>query len=379
MTAYNSLKEQFTNNSMYADRLFYLYDLAYINQLYNMNNGQQALLNGYDSVRYYREISKKFPEINDVLKDKTNYKLQYAMPSWIGASIDDSDVYFSFFADYLIYYKDIAYLMSIFEFRTAPVLFVDDTTPDDKLMEAAKQRIDEYINDSKVKVVIDDVTPTFEPERLSKLYSDLDTYLEAIGSSARHNDNTRIYSLKIGATESPKNLYIIKTNKENIKALEIKAIEKNTGIRLTSTSSISLDSELEASDVTAAYKELNDKVEKAYNISLFSGSKNTYIKSVAGGMKIYIPVADNFISEGLVVAYLDDKGAVQEKFDFSIETVDGQKYVTFVTNHLSVYGIVKDGEQNPNTADYLVIMLGVLAVTTVLLIIANHTKVRRYE
>ena len=379
INAYNAIKKIYYDEMLagFPTKNYYLYDLSYINQLYNRNNGEAAFVTGIDLKTYFMEISKRFPEINDITKGYPDYKVEYAKISAAGIDNSASDVVYAYSADYIVYYKNTAYLTATFFFNSAPIIFVDEDTPDDKLMEAAKKRIDDYLNDSKVKVVIDDITPTFDDTRLNKIYTELDEYLAAIGLTTRHDANTRVYSLKIGATESPKNLYIIKTNKSNIKALEIKAIEKNTGIRLTSTSSLSMDSILEAVEVTEAYKKLNAKVAKAYNINLFSSSKNTYIKSVAGGMKIYIPVENNFVSEGKVIAYLNDKGEVQEKFTFTVETIDNQKYIAFVTDHLSVYGIVE--ENNPNTADSLMIILAILIVATIILVIAVKTKTKRYE
>ena len=60
----------------------------------------------------------------------------------------------------------------------------------------------------------------------------------------------KIYSLKIGSVESPFDIYIIRTNTENLDTLEIESIEKTTGIRFTSSDAIPIDSNIVVENVT---------------------------------------------------------------------------------------------------------------------------------
>ena len=375
---YNTIKEYYQETKI-GDRhtkYFYLYDLAYINQLYYQNNGQS---NFVDNPMYFEGIARSFPEINDITKGNKDLTVKYGGNDFSpGSNYTGSDVIIEHSFNYVVYYKDVAYLTTNFMFDYAPVLFVEDTTSDDKLMEAAQKRIEDYLNNSNIKVTIDDITPTFEQARLDAIYNDLNTYLEKIGSTERANANTRVYSLKIGNTTSPKNLYIFKTKKENIKALELQSIEKSTGVRFTSSSAIPIDSVFDVKDVTEQYKKLNDKLEQAYNISLFSQIANANVKSIAGGIKIYIPVSSNYVIGNKKIVYLDENGKAQETFNPTMETIAGQNYITFTTTHLSVYGVI-DNDKNPNTADYLMIILGTLFVATIILVIVSHQKVRRYE
>ncbi len=365
----NTIPEIFADDNVggFPHKYYYLYDLAYINQLYNQNFGGRSLLNDDDRNSYYELLATSFPEVNDVTDNHPEFSQKYSGISWMGASMNDSDVMLDYSVDYITYYNDVAYRVTSATFLYAPILFVEDTTADDKLIEAAKARINEYLNDGKTKVVIDDITPTFEDSKLQEMYSELNEYLTAIGSSARANSETRIYSLKIGATTSDKHLYIFKAPKNDIKALELQAIEKSTGIRFFSTSSIPSDAMFDVKDVTDAYRELNSSVEEAYDIKLFSYSASSYIKSVAGGMKIYIPVSNGFKIDGKKISYLDKNGKILENFDITLETVDGKTYATFVTDHLSVYAITDGALAIPDTLKNasLALVFGVLGCAVV--------------
>ncbi len=319
---------------------FNLYDLAYINQLYNHNNGADSFIDNLYANPLL--IYKSFPELNDLLYMNENFSIKYAMYSNKGTETNKVENFIP--VDFTSFYKDTAYMVHTFEFYIAPVLFVDETSED--LIEAAKARIENYIGNKDVKVVIDDITPTFEPEVITETINDLNKFLTRISQPTVLENDTRIYSLKIGASESPNNFFIIKTNKSNIKDLEIKGLEKKNGIRFSTTDSIPIDSSLTSEDVTSAFLKLNKNILSAFNLNLFSALNNVSITKVENGLNIMIPVSDDFSLKGKKISYLNDKGKAEEDFDAEIETVDGKKYISFITKHLSVYGIVNDKSGN---------------------------------
>ena len=94
-------------------------------------------------------------------------------------------------------------------------------------------------------------------------------------------------------------------------------------------------------------------------------------------MKIYIPVDKNFKLKNNTIAYLDDKGKIVEKFDCKLETIDGQNYITFVTTHLSVYGII-DETINPNTSDFIIVSFIVIGIAFALIVLISIKKPKRY-
>jgi hypothetical protein len=360
------------------EKNYYLYDLAYINQLYNQNYGDRNLIEEKGRNAYFDLIAKSFPEVNDITTQNPNYKLKMAGTSARGHNNAQFKTKFEHPVDFVTYYNDTAYRIVTANFVYSPILFVEDTVEDEKA--AALERIESYLNNDKIKVVIDDITPTFDNTELEAMYLELDEYLANIGLNIDANENTRVYSLKIGATESEKHLFIFKTSKENIKTLEIQSVEKNTGIRFLSTSSIPSDSVFDVVDVSEAYKKINSRIQEAYDIKLFSNTASAYIKSIAGGLKIYLPVADDFNAEGKKIAYLDENGKALEYFDIKMETVDGKKYATFTTEHLSVYAITDGTLDVPDTLKNasLILVFVVLGMTAVGvgLIIKNNREIK---
>ena len=228
--AYNKIKSLYQEGISAFEKDYYITDLSYINQLYNYNFGEENMVNTLSSRPSI--LAKSVPEIKNIYENSPGYDVKYGLISAMGNGWNS--VEFTLSADFVNFYNNTAYLNSTLLFHIVPVLFVDENTPDDKIIEVAKKRIEDYINDNRVKVVIDDITPAIDPDDLGEIYSDLDAYLTTLGKQS--DANTRVYSLKIGNTVSPKNFFIIKANSSLIKDLEILTIERNTGVKLTSSS-----------------------------------------------------------------------------------------------------------------------------------------------
>ena len=97
----------------------------------------------------------------------------------------------------------------------------------------------------------------------------------------------------------------------------------------------------------------------SYDLKVFSDSVDGYIDVLSDGtFKVYIPLTDEMIASGNLVAYyVKDDEPVQE---FNI-TIEGN-YGVFVTNHFSTYTI-STGVNNPKTADDIVTYVSMLAVS----------------
>ncbi len=339
-----SLVNRYFGNLNGNHKKFYMYDLAFINQLYNHNNGNDSFVDIMTATPSM--IYKNFPEINDIIYNEDELSLQYASYSNMGNGWNNVD--FISTSDFVSYYNDTAYMAHTFEFHIAPILLVEDSVEDDKLIDAALVRINNYINNKDVKVVIDDITPTFDPERYNETMNDLDQFLSKTVGVSRGN-NTRIYSLKIGASYSPNNFYIIKAPKSKIKDLEIKGVEKSSGIRFTTNGIVPVDSSIVSNNVSKTYSDLNSSVLNAYDLNVYSATSGEQVKQIDSGINIYLPVSDDFSLDNKKIAYLDSDGKIKETFTPSIETINGKKYIAFTTTHLSVYGIVKDNVVNPYT------------------------------
>ena len=371
-------KNKIENDVPYQD--YYLYDLAYINQLYNQNNGQVSLL----EYTYHNSelILNAFPEIKTILENNPEYSFKYAMYSNMGSGW--SNVEYIHSADFVAFNSNVAYLQSTLRLHIAPIIYVSDKTSDEDLIAAAEKRIKEYINNDDVVVKIDDITPTFSDENeLKEIFADLNEFLSSTTKEVVDADTSRVYSLKIGSTSSKKNFFIVKTSEDNIKDLEIKAYEKSTGIITSSTSALMpLDAFLEASDVTSELSSISKVIKKAYDINLYSNINSSYVKNIPDGIKIYIPIENGFDTTNKKVAYINDSGEISETYEFTIEKIDDQEYVTFVTDHLSIYGIVEEQTKEPSNpptgTSGTVITLTVLALLGILLVNIKQNIVKNY-
>ena len=382
MNKYNELRGKFTlvsvdNPSIYKD--VYLQDLSFVNQLYIKNTGLASFLS-FDGPRSAALVAKNFPEINDFLLENPTYEIKYSGISAMGCENYENNGFEQWCSvDFTLYDNKIAYTNAIYILHTVPVIFVSEDVEDDKLIEAAVTRIKNYLNNDDINVVMDDITPTFSEDVLNNKIDQLNIYLQfGIGMDPIEYQ-PRVYSLKIGNTDSPYDVFIIRTSAENLKDLEIQSIEKTTGIRFSSNDAIPMDSQLKIEDVTAQFKELNDAVVEAFDISIYSDSQGAFITSVANGVKIYIPVENNFEAAGKIIAYLGEDGEILEKYDIEIETLNGQKYLTFVTKHLSVYGLLDttvEAAENPKTLDNVPTYFVIIAVNALVLGTAFGLKKR---
>lgn len=104
----------------------------------------------------------------------------------------------------------------------------------------------------------------------------------------------------------------------------------------------------------------NDKKVHAYDINAYTNFKGGKLQDLGDGlMKVMIPLG--VLSEdGVKAHYVDEEGNVQD-LEFNIEEYEGMKYVSFLTNHFSVYAIsgVEEGtgeapthSKAPDTGDH---------------------------
>lgn len=384
MDKYNALRGKFTrmsddNPSIYKD--VYLQDLSFVNQLYIQNTGLASFLT-FDGPRSASLVARNFPEINDFLLENPTYEIKYSGVSAMGCDLYENNGFEQWCSvDFTLFDNKTAYTNAIYLLHTVPVIFVSEDVENESeaLRTAAIARIKEYLNNDEINVEMDDITPRFTDEVLNNKYELLNIYLEYGAGMSPIDYQPRVFSLKIGATESPYDVFIIRTSAENLKDLEVQSIEKTTGIRFSSNDAIPMDSQLKIEDVTAQFKELNDAVVEAFDISIYSDSQGAFITSVANGIKIYIPVENSFEAAGMIVAYLGDDGEILEKYDIKIETVNGTKYLTFVTKHLSVYGLLNttvDATENPKTLDNVPTYFVIIGVNALLLGTALTLKKR---
>lgn len=329
---------------------YYLSDMSYINQLINYHDEV-----GYHSDVIYNnyKIFKIFPELKNELEKNKNYKY---VPVTVG--VGASPYMYGSGGAVIIYDNDVAVnISSEMYYNTLRIVYVPNTTPntDEEYIKVALERIKNYINDDSYDI---------------KLEKDEQYLIDFIGEDADMLDVSRpfnhifnddktyeskFYKLTINGNEYL--LGVLPLPNELINKLNVKSTNYQTGIEVeTESSDVPLDTSVEAEDITIKYKGFM----KAYDIDLYSDIKSEYITKVKDGIIVRIPLPDEYDKKKLDIYHIKEDGQKGDKYQATVEEIEGKKYAVFTTNHFSTYAIeevqdeVKDttGEiENPNTYD----------------------------
>lgn len=135
------------------------------------------------------------------------------------------------------------------------------------------------------------------------------------------------------------------------KPVNITDVDKETNIKLeTTTAVVPEDTTLEIERITegenynTVIATLGNKVNKftLYDITLKSNGVKI---QPSGKVKISIPVPEGFNKEKLVVYRINEDGT-KVKYDIKVETIEGKDYVTFETDHFSLYTLAMEETSN---------------------------------
>lgn len=375
---YNWAKGFFTegygNGIAYKD--FFLYDLDFINLIYNSKVAYSTLVRNWSnnpgSIHYY------VPEIHNAIAEKGAVDLKF------GKAYQDSDLWndveFISTGQYVVLYgseKPTAYIATELSYHMVPMLFVGADVTDENLVDAAKTRIADYLNIEKSAVVIEDITSNIS--NMSVINNDVTNLLSLLEITA-NNNGFKVYSLKIGDKSYDFNFYIMRTNKELAEGVKVVASDVDTSIKFESESPlVPSDAKIEAENVTAAYVAKNEAVKRAFDIKLHSNLNGGYISEGFGKAVLYIPVDDVENVDDLEFAYLDENGEVVDLVDFEVKTIGGHKYVVAEVEHFSVYALVDSavvesaatvggGVENPKTVDNIMLYIYTIAFSSICLI-----------
>ncbi len=336
-------KHTSSKGSKEGRKTYRLLDMAYINQIMNKADNDDSFLGKSDA----SNAEMFFPEIKEMYENFPSLKFVYANRG-LGAGLGGEEfdkLYTRKYGEYISMYDNTVYGLTYITFEVNNIILVDKNSKD--LIAAAKKRIEEYINDPSISVEIKDVTSSYTSSENS-----YDYYLNHVMNS-EFNDTKKysssVYELKIG-DKITSTMLIVPVDSSYIKKLEVKSIESKTGVKMTTSShDVPMDATLQIKDVTNNYT----GVIKAYNIDLYSSYAKGYIKNAKDGIKLMIPVENNFNPKGKSIYYINSQGKKEQKFDYEIETIDSKKYITFVTDHLSVYAISEDEVvTNPETGNF---------------------------
>jgi len=327
-------------NNLPLDQIFKVKDLELVNYWVNTANNNDA-----DTLDSYSGELKKLLGYNNI---------KYYVDNRAGGDEPFSTIRLGMA---IFSYEDVVYYSTTMLSTDADhVIYVPSGTENtpNAMMEAAQNRIDEYIGEGKVELsyagTLFDVWESYYPGETQDVFEDLIDIENVTG-------NEFAYKLTVNGSNGQTvthNIVILADSSKMVNP-EYKVVDVINNVEVTSTSSeIPLDTSIQTEKLSSGTKydkiiELLD-VEKnvTYDISLHSDSLDKNISELEDGtFEVRIPLTNELKGKKLTAYYVDKNNNIV-KYDVE-ETVDG--YGVFKTNHFSIYTIAESVKDVPNTKD----------------------------
>lgn len=306
-------------------------------------------------------ILGRFSELKNIIENNPEYTFEI-IPGPGGGSpgMQSRNIYIGIYKDnYLYCFRTIS-------LTDTKVLFVDKDlsgSPEEK----ALSRLRNYFN-NKVNISID--------SSKTEDYNDELYYFKN-----RFNDDNIISATGISVTIGNKKatISVLETSKENVDKMYAESVDISTGINVyTESYDVPVDAVLKTSDVSSsdyvkkAALNYNLNLLKAFDLNLFKGFNNVKISTIENGIEVYFPVEGEHAFE---IYYIKNNGTLGENLKSELVIISGKKYLKFVTNHFSTFGI-SDGKAslNPNTSDKMNNYIFVLCLSCGALYMINRIK-----
>ena len=347
----------FKKANKFADNLknkYYLADMSYINQIINYTNE----LGFFDAVIYDNsKILNIFPEFKSNLEKNPDFNY---IPVSLG--VGGSPIMYGSASTVIIYYDDVVFGISEgISYNTMELVFVPDTTEntEEAYANAAKKRIEEYLNNDEYEISLtydyrykEDYCTEYDDicnvsRELNYIFEDEEKYIASP------------YILKINDKEYF--VGIVPVSEEKIIELEVKSFDYENDISIeTNDSSVPLDITLRVKDKSKEYGVHG--YDRVYDINLYSLLKDGYVTRIYDGVKVRIPLSDNYKHNKVDVWHIKEDGTKGEKYNANVIEIEGKKYAEFITDHFSMYGI--EAEVSPQTYDgiklsFIIFTLGI--------------------
>ena len=254
--------------------------------------------------------TNKETNVNQLINYSDEFKKQIGYKNFsldVGMGVDDKILTEAGFADFK--YKGVVYGVVEIGASAEHILYVPDDAQD--VLVAAQKRLDDYLGAGKVKLE----ETTLQGDKCYKTtINNLERYLKI------EKDSSKI------VTPTYQNIDVV------------------TNIAVSSKdSSIPLDTMLEVEKLTSGdeydkiMKVLDVEENETFDIKLHSGSLDKYVTKLEDGQfEVTVPIPEKWDEESLTVYYVDENDKVIEH-EVTPKVTQGEKYVTFYTNHFSIY------------------------------------------
>ena len=335
--------------------------MKYIDELSALNEGRTYLMKdmevinfwvrGFDPYKYDYKMTRDMPNFSGELKSwmgNSNISIGYYPGAGMDMELLNLAAGDSVFIHDGIYYG----ICSNAWVQAQNIIYVPDGTgaSDAELIAAAQARIDEYLGESGKVVVsaggnIADLRDPWDPN-YTDYYLDMIAELELANPKLDLTGVDKYFVAKVGDIEHK---MLIIPDSEQMIVPTYKTADLTTNIEISSTASeVPLDTVIKAEPLTSGetydnvVKTLGVEENLTYDLKLYSNSTNDYISKLSSGeFQVKVPLPDGWDKKDLGVYYIEDNGDVTPYDAALIEEPNGKFYVSFNTNHFSVYTITE--------------------------------------
>lgn len=269
------------------------------------------------------------------------------------------------------YNGTVYYVKPYTELKQQYVIYVDDNTSDDKILDTIKNRVNTLFGNGKVTITEKGSLNNWYPEYFGEEYDDLKQYDTTIASMTKQeyieskileiddvdndlhflkNAYEKYFSATIGEVE---HYFVVIKDSSKIQKAQYKTSDVGTDITISSKSvELPLDTLIKASKLTSGdeydkiIKTLEVTNSETYDLTLYSNSLDRNITKLDNGkFEVKIPVPDTLKDKTLIVYYVGADNKVEEH---EVTVKDG--YATFTTDHFSIYTLAekKVVDETPN-------------------------------
>ena len=293
-------------------------------------------------------------DINDPVKHRHTANYSGELKEYLGnANVDfrvtmigagaDSDLYLEANGDAVVLVNGVMYAAAPYSVSgvVEHVIYVPDGTATDKdaLMDAAQDRINEYLgSDTKVVVSYGGAFNTLSDE----WYDDQEVYRQDMLDGLGLSEVPEYYFIATSGDMQYK--FLIVPDSSKMITPTYKTVDATSNITITSgAADIPLDASMRASKLTDGekYDEIIETLgvdeNVTFDLSIYSCSKLEFISSLTDDMfQVSIPIPSSLQDKNLVAYYVDEEGEV---IRYPAEPIDG--CAVFETNHFSIYTIAE--------------------------------------
>ncbi len=305
-------------------------------------------VNDLEVINYWLTCSEDNDNINALISYSDEFKKYIGYKNFlVDIRMGDADHFYTFaggIADFK--YDGTIYAAKHMEVQADHILYVPSNTADtpEAVLDAAKKRINEYVGEGKVKLeYVNTVFGMIDEEHFANTGAHLDPNDELLLGVDDITADDYCYKATINDI-----VYYLVIKRDDAKIVtpvyQNVDIDSNIAVSILDAS-VPLDTKLQVEKLTEGdeydkiINTLDVKESETFDIKLHSASLDDYItKSEKDTFKVTLPIPSDFEGKDLEVYYVDADGEIEPH---TVVLSEDEKFVTFTTNHFSIYTLAE--------------------------------------